>query len=84
MKIENQKKTYICDCNGVIQVSDIDGKNSRTVEAKHHKGMRIIKTGSGFSLRNAGMLYHNDADMEILAEKIGYAIDWSEIDRDAE
>ena len=82
VKVEDQAKTYICDCNGVIQVSDISGDNSRAVEASHHKGMRIVKTGSGFKLHDAGMLYHTDADIEDIAEKIGVVIDWSTIDRE--
>ncbi len=81
VKIENQNATYICDCNGVLEVSDLRGEKSQTLEASHHKAVRISKNGSGFIISEAKMLYHDDAGMQALADKIKVKIDWSVIDK---
>ncbi len=51
------------------------------IEAAHHASYRVTDKNGSVSMDKAPMLYHSDADMEALAGKIGYTIDWTKVDR---
>ena len=51
-----------------------------TLEAAHHSAVEYVRKDGKVSVENQPMLYHNDAEMESLASKIGYTIDWSKPD----
>ncbi len=73
-------QTYICDCNGTVYLRDADNKNQQTVKASHHKASVFTKENGKVVIQPGGMKYHTDEDMQNLASKIGYTIDWSVID----
>lgn len=79
VKVEDPDNTYFCDCNGIITVSDAEGKNKEELRASHHKGVRVSRKDGALSISDAGMLYHTDKDMERIAGKIGVTIDWTKI-----
>jgi hypothetical protein len=72
--------TYVCVCNGVVTVRDEKNSNAEEVKAKHHVARLLTKTENGTVITPAKMLYHTDKDIENVAEKIGYKIDWDKID----
>lgn len=73
--------TYVCACNGTLHLSDADGKNAMDLSSPHHKAVKYRPAkGGGFEVVPAGLEYHTDADVEALAAKIGYAIDWTKVD----
>jgi hypothetical protein len=81
MKVESPTSTYVCACNGAVQVLGEDGSLLRELASAHHKGLRIEGTGGAPSVSDAPRLYHTDADLEKVAAVIGYKIDWSVIDQ---
>jgi hypothetical protein len=81
MKVEDAHTTYVCLCNGAIALSDGSPPGRTPVEAAHHASWRIIEDRGATTVIKAPMLYHTDADMEGLAERIGVSIDWNSIDR---
>lgn len=82
LKVENDKNTYFCTCNGSIELTGESSTRSETVEAAHHSARRftIDKTGALIQDNNPGMLYHADSDVEKIAKVIGETIDWSKAD----
>jgi ferric-dicitrate binding protein FerR (iron transport regulator) len=76
----DKDRTYICDCNGTVYLRDADNKNQQTVEAAHHKASVFTKQNGKVVVRPGAMEYHTDEDMQNLAAKIGYTIDWSVIE----
>jgi len=82
VKVENQESTYICDCNGRIEIADVQFKSRQPVAASHHKAYRVLLKNGQQSINPAKMLYHTDAAMENLAARIGVVIDWKTIDSD--
>jgi len=82
MKVESPASTYVCACNGAVQILEQDGGLLREVVASHHKGVRIADTGASPHLEDAPMLYHTDADVEAVAADIGYKINWNEVNRE--
>ena len=74
--IESPDSTYFCVCNGTVSIK---GETEETITSTHHKAMRITKKpGSKLSSgKNAPLLYHTDADIEKLADKIGEKINWN-------
>lgn len=81
IKVENPTSTYVCACNGVVQVLGPDGSQLKELAGSHHKGARIQNAGGTQQLADAPLLYHTDADLEKVAAAIGYKIDWNVIDR---
>ncbi|MGO9309141.1 MAG: FecR domain-containing protein [Spirochaetia bacterium] len=81
MKVESPTSTYVCSCNGEVQVFGRDGTLERDLAANHHKAIHI-DTSSGGAPRiiDAPRLYHTDADLEGVAAAIGFTIDWNVID----
>ncbi len=66
VKIENDKSTYLCLCNGKISLSGED------FATENHKSWRLIRADDGSIITepDPGMLYHNDFGMEQLARII--------------
>ncbi|MGA2615576.1 MAG: FecR family protein [Spirochaetia bacterium] len=80
MKVESESSTYVCACNGVVQVLGSDGSLLKELAGSHHNGARIQNAGGIPQLADAPLLYHTDADLEKVAAAIGYKIDWTVID----
>lgn len=76
----NSGKTYLCICDGRIQLSDNEGNNPFEKAAAHHAGSYFNKTDKGVEITEAGMEQHSDADVESLASRIGETIDWGTIE----
>ncbi len=82
LKVENEKSTYFCTCNGSIELTGESSSRSETVEAAHHSARRftIDKIGAIIQDDNPGMLYHTDSGIVEIAKVIGETIDWSKAD----
>jgi hypothetical protein len=81
MKVESPTSTYVCACNGVVQVFGSDGQPTRELAGSHHKAVHIDTSGSAPQVTDAPRLYHTDADLEGVASAIGFKIDWNVVDR---
>ena len=79
VKVEDNKNTYMCLCNGYSNFYNGDGSGKERVESTHHKAFRYISDGGSFKKETADLLYHDDMDMEKLAAKIGVKVDWSRV-----
>lgn len=79
MKVENEKSTYFCTCNGSIELTGESSSKSENVVAAHHAARRfsIDKTGALIEDNNPGMLYHTDSGIEEMAKVIGEKVDWN-------
>lgn len=78
-KVEDEKNTYFCVCNGTINLTEGGKTSGEDVSAAHHSAKRYSLSSDG-SIRtdsNPGMLYHNDAGLEELAGLVKEKIDWS-------
>jgi hypothetical protein len=80
IKVLSQDATYFCLCNGKINLQDNSGGNQMTLEAAHHTAVEYVRKDGKISVEKQPLLYHNDAEMQALADKIGYTIDWSKPD----
>lgn len=76
----DEDSTYVCVCNGTVTVMDEKKNNPEEISAKHHVARLFTKTDQGTVMIPAAMLYHTDEDIEKVAEKIGYDIDWESIE----
>ncbi len=75
--IESAASSYVCACNGSLQVEDAAGGNIQELTGYHHNALRINKTGDGtFEFSAPGRLYHDDDDLNILAKSIDERIPW--------
>jgi len=81
MQVESPTSTYVCACNGDVQVLDVSGRVAKELAASHHKAVRISDAGSGPQMTDAPRLYHTDGDLEKVAGDIGVTIDWNTIDK---
>ncbi len=80
IKVENPQNTYFCDCNGIIELFDINKIEKKEIKALHHKAYNVILKNNKTVFKKAQMLYHRDKDIEGVAKKIGVTIDWTKID----
>jgi len=80
VKVESIDSTYVCLCNGELWLHDIAGGNTSTLTAAHHKAVRFVRAGNVIREAPAPLLYHDDAQMQALAKKIDYTIDWTKPD----
>ena len=82
LKVENEKSTYFCTCNGSIELTGKNSSQHETVEAAHHAARKFTfdKTGALIEDNTPGLLYHNDRGVEEMAKIIGETIDWSKPD----
>jgi hypothetical protein len=81
VKVESPSSTYVCACNGVVQVLGADGSLLSELVASHHKAVRVAGNTDQPQVTDAPLLYHTDEDVEKVAAAIGYKIDWSVVDR---
>jgi hypothetical protein len=79
VKVENDTSSYVCDCNGVLDIRDAGNGNAQHVEAAHHKAVRLTRSGDGYSASAAGLEYHTDQMMELGLARIGETVDWSRV-----
>ncbi|MBN2048940.1 MAG: FecR domain-containing protein [Spirochaetales bacterium] len=77
---DDGKETYICDCNGRLHIADSEGGKEELLEASHHLARIITCNGGVCTLEPGKMLYHTDEDIETLAAKIDWTVDWSVIE----
>jgi len=72
--------TYVCACNGRVRTIDAMGNNEEYLEAAHHDARLYKRAGADVSVETAGMLHHDDASVQSIADRIGYRIDWTRAD----
>lgn len=75
-QIESPESTYVCICNGRMDLADPSAGNAVTAKAERHKALRFIRAPGGITRESAPLLYHTDADMDALAEKVQVRIPW--------
>lgn len=75
-----QDSTYVCACNGRVRTIDAMGSNEEILEAAHHAARLYTRGEAKISVEAAGMLHHDDALLQSVADRIGYRIDWAEVD----
>ena len=80
VKVLNQNATYFCLCNGRIHLQDNSGGNQMTLETAHHTAVEYVRKDGTVSVEKQPLLYHTDAEMQALASKIGYTINWNKPD----
>jgi len=79
--LESTASSYVCACNGSLQVEDAAGGNVQELTGYHHKALRIKKAGDGsFEFSAPGLLFHDDDDMNNLAQRIDETIPWGRQD----
>jgi len=78
IKAEDGSSTYVCTCNGTLELEDVEEGNRLRVRSEHHTAYRFSTTDTGIRRIRAPLLYHNDSDLDRLATKIRTAIDWGE------
>lgn len=82
--------TYVCDCNGHVELVTPAGGITNSIKAVHHHGVMMFRGQDGdpettethmnmelFSQTNAAMLFHTDQDVEAVAARIGVKINWN-------
>jgi len=79
VRVEEDAKTYMCDCNGILDMRDAKQGNARLVESAHHKAFRFTKTGETITRADAGLEYHTDQMMEMGLARIGQTVDWTKV-----
>lgn len=73
--------TYFCTCNGSVALQDSSGGNPFLTNNAHHGAKVYTKTATGYTVQDAGLEHHTDADLESLAKEIGETIDWTKVDK---
>jgi hypothetical protein len=81
VKVEDDNNTYVCCCNGSLHIEGASGEFTQNIAGSHHREVRVSRSVGGLSVAAAPLLYHTDADVEAIAEKIGETIDWTKIDK---
>jgi hypothetical protein len=77
VKVEGPDSTYVCACNGELQVP-LEESTSLNIVGTHHRAYRFVKGEDGVVASSAALLYHGDDDLDSLAEKIDHTIPWGE------
>lgn len=72
--------SYVCACNGRVRTLDARGSHEELLEAAHHTARLYTRGDAGITVETAGMLHHDDASIQSVADRIGYVIDWKRID----
>lgn len=78
-KVESPDEVYFCLCNGKIHLEDSDAEDSVDLESAHHRAVRFVRGNDGIIHQDSTLLYHDDGEMEEVADKVNVAIDWSRI-----
>lgn len=76
VKILDPETTYICICNGELDVSAPGAEDAQHISSGHHKAVYLRSVNGVSSTEEAPMLYHSDDDMETLGEHINEDIGW--------
>lgn len=77
----NAGSTYVCACNGSVDLEDGTPADGVLLTKAHHGARLFTKQADGtVKVTEAGLEDHTDADMETLAARIGYTIDWTKPD----
>jgi len=82
VKVEDEKNTYFCVCNGTINLAEAGKESGEDVTASHHAAKRFTRDADG-SIKtdsNPGLLYHTDEGLEEMAAMINEKIDWTRPD----
>jgi hypothetical protein len=77
----NDNSTYFCTCNGSVMLDD--GKPAEEVQLTNaHHGARVFtkQPDGSVTVATAGLEGHTDADLETLANRVGYNLDWTKAD----
>jgi hypothetical protein len=74
------EKTYVCDCNGSVNVSDVKNTHSELMKSLRHTARVFSMVDGKIKVEAGALLYHDDKMMEELAAKINYKIDWEKPD----
>lgn len=75
VKVEDAANTYVCACNGAVDVSR-GARLEAELASGRHMARRFTRDGLATRVTSPGLLYHDDALMDGLARKIGYAVPW--------
>jgi hypothetical protein len=78
VRVEDPDTTFVCVCNGTVELASALGTGERIVSVAHHSGVRFRRESNGeIAASIPEMAYHTDEEMEDLASRIGVEIDWS-------
>ncbi|MCB1315961.1 MAG: FecR domain-containing protein [Leptospiraceae bacterium] len=87
MGVPAANSAYFCICNGTVGLHTHSHKpasestSGETVSARHHAAYGFERTNNEqIQTRSGELLYHNDALLEELADKIGTQIDWDKLE----
>lgn len=80
VKVIDPDTTYICDCNGVVEMKGAQGSDDHVVQAPSHEAYLYTMTNGSVSASKAPEEYHTSADMDALASKIGVTIPWGTVE----
>lgn len=69
--------TYVCDCNGTLSLNNDVGTAAETLVSAHHTARVYTSENGKVSVSPGSLQYHADKDMDAIAAKIGYTIDWT-------
>lgn len=78
VKVESPQSSYFCACNGQIETRDTQGENSLSLDADRHMAVRYYQDAQGLHQEPAGLLYHDDEDLNSLADTLNYQIPWGQ------
>lgn len=76
VRVEDERSTYVCTCNGATHLAGTEGDEELSVEADYHTAYRFVREGGAVRTESAPLLYHTDAEMDALAAKVGARIPW--------
>ena len=76
VKVLTENNSYICLCNGELEIAGAGGEQADEYSSGHHTAMYFRNTDGTTKITEAPMLYHSDEDMDQLARHIGEKINW--------
>jgi hypothetical protein len=82
VKVEDAANTYVCACNGSVGVTR-GWSGQAELASSAHMARRFTRRGLATRITEPGLLYHDNATMDRIAEKIGYTIPWGQGGYDA-
>lgn len=76
-------QTYLCCCNGTIEIAPKDGVPATETQSSHHTA--VLFAGVGDESREVPVPddfdpRHDDGDLESLASRIGETMDWTTLE----
>lgn len=77
VKVEGPNRTYVCLCNGRLDLSGAAGGKVEHLSAAHHQAFFVDRKGASVIMSQAPMSFHTDGDMEALGTLIGERLHWS-------